>query len=1031
MYFNTHSWFSFKYGTFDPETLVPMAVERGIHTLALTDINSTTGSLYFAAECKKHGLKAILGIEFRDAEGQILYIGLAANAAGYGRLNTFLTHHLISGLPLPARPPWMEHVHFIYLWGSRILPEDLGPQEWIGLPPMRKNRWLADRVLKRHASRLIFCHTLTFSTAWAPGQYKPKPSALDRVIEQQVSSSWYEVHKYLCAIDNNLLVTALEPRHTASPDETFLRPEELEPLFEQFPEIFNRTRLLEDALGFDDFDFDSPKNLQTYTGDIAEDLALLKKLAHQGLIERYGDSEPEILKAHQRMESEMAVIEKLGFVAYYLTTWDIVQYARQRDFYHIGRGSGANSLVAYCLRITDVDPLELDLYFERFLNPKRSSPPDFDIDFSWQDRDEIYNYMFRRFNKPGEHRVSLLGTICTFGDRSTVRELGKAHGLPKYEIDRIEDEPDSPLNQNGVVAAMMELLNRMDPPTGGRRKHMPSHLGIHAGGVLISERPITDYCALYMPPKGYATAQMDMYGTEAIRLEKLDILSQRGIGHIRMAAKIIEKNRDEKVDVFDFKAFKKDPLIAQNLKEAQTIGCFYIESPAMRQLLTKLGCSDYLTLVAASSIIRPGVAQSGMMNEYINRFHNAGNFQYLHPVMEQQLGETYGVMVYQEDVLKVCHHYSGMDLAEADILRRAMSGKYRSSAAFQAIEDSFFNGAAALGRPPETTAEIWRQVSSFGGYSFCKAHSASFAVESYQSLFLKTYYPLEFYTAVINNFGGFYRTWVYVHAAEKAGAVLHPPCVNRGSFLTDLQGNNLYLGFVHVKGLEKAWADKVVEERNLNGKYHSANDLVNRTGINPEQLNILIRVGALRFTGKSKRQLSLEAAVLTSARIKPNRSYSLFSENEGWNLPSPETLASCSEKMEDAFDELFLLGFPVSLSLFDMLKTPFRGQLQASEMAAYEGQTVKMLGRLVCWKPVRTRRGDLMAFGTFLDYQGAFFDTTHFSQSLKQYPIRHEGIYLILGKVVKEFNFYTLEVQKLARLETITDPRWDYSRPAA
>src|SRR5690606_29844093 len=285
-------------------------------------------------------------------------------------------------------------------------------------------------------------------------------------------------------------------------------------------------------------------------------------------------------------------------------------------------------------------------------------------------------------------------------------------------------------------------------------KNFPNHLSIHPGGMLISEKPIYCYTAVEMPPKGFSTAQIDMFIAENIGLYKLDILSQRGLGHIRDCIDIVRENCNVHIDIHQVEKFKTNKKIAAQTKKADTIGCFYIESPAMRQLLNKLSCDNYITLVAASSIIRPGVAQSRMMREYIYRFHNPGKFEYLHPKMKELLEETYGVMVYQEDVIKIAHHFAGLDMGEADILRRAMSGKYRGRNEFEAIRLKFFENCNAEGYPPAITAEVWRQIESFGGYSFSKAHSASFAVESYQSLYLKTYFPIECMVAVINNFGG-------------------------------------------------------------------------------------------------------------------------------------------------------------------------------------------------------------------------------------------------------------------------------------
>jgi len=324
-------------------------------------------------------------------------------------------------------------------------------------------------------------------------------------------------------------------------------------------------------------------------------------------------------------------------------------------------------LAAYCLQITDVDPIELDLYFERFLNPKRSSPPDFDLDFSWKERDEVLEYIFK---KHGQKYTALLGTFSTFKDSSIIRELGKVYGLPKAEIDEISAGRKTSKVGNELIEKIFSI--------GKKLENFPSHRSIHAGGVLISQQEITNYSAIDLPPKGFPTVQWDMYSAEDIGFEKFDILSQRGIGHIKEAAEIIKKNRGLDIDVHQVEKFKHDVLVKQNLYDGNTIGCFYIESPAMRGLLKKLKCNDYLTLVAASSIIRPGVAKSGMMKQYVKNFHQQENINYLHPVMENLLKETYGVMVYQEDVLKVCHHFAGLDLADADVLRRAMSGKFRS-----------------------------------------------------------------------------------------------------------------------------------------------------------------------------------------------------------------------------------------------------------------------------------------------------------------------------------------------------------------
>ena len=679
-----------------------------------------------------------------------------------------------------------------------------------------------------------------------------------------------------------------------------------------------------------------------------------------------------------------------------------------QGYYHVGRGSGANSIVAYCLKITDVDPIELNLYFERFLNAQRTSPPDFDIDYSWDEREDVQDYIFKRY---GRNHTALLGTMSTFKDRSVIREIGKVMGLPKSEIDGFTDQTRSAINRdNPTFKKILAIFERMSD--------MPNQRSIHAGGVLISDEPITYYTALDLPPKGMATVQWDMYEAELIGLDKYDILSQRGIGHIKMAVKLAEENQQCKIDIHQVKKFMKDPIVNSQLRSGNTIGCFYIESPAMRQLIRKLNCDNYLVLVAASSIIRPGVASSGMMGTYIKFHHAPESVNYLHPVMEEQLKETYGVMVYQEDVIKICIHYAGMDGTDADILRRGMSGKYRSKKEFDRLVERFFEEAKKLGRAEEITKEVWRQVSSFAGYSFSKAHSASFAVESYQSLFLKTYYPREFMVAVLNNYGGFYNRALYVHELQKAGAIVYLPCVNNSDDIVNITGVEVYLGFVGIHGLESTFVELIPKERHCNGLYNSLEDFVKRTGIGLEQAITLIRIGAFRFTRKSKKALLWEIHLLLGTKLKPVSDAELFhSDAKNYSLP-----VLVNTDLENAYHEMELLGYPHTLSIFHMLAEDVDNNILAKDLINHVGQTIKIVGRYVCEKTVRTKTNKNMWFGTFLDEDGNFFDTVHFPNNTPTYPFRGQGCYLIIGKVVQEFESASVEVLGFTKISILQNP---------
>jgi DNA-directed DNA polymerase III PolC len=960
------------------EQLVQKASAAGTDTIVLTDINNSTAVPEFAGECIKNNIRPVAGIEFRN-DNDLQYIGIARNNSGMRELNEFLSEKNFSKTPIPFPAPQFSQVYIIYSL-NKTPTRKLFDNERIGIRPNERNRLLTiNSPLKRNA--MVILQPVTFADK-------------DDIV----------IHRSLRAVDNNILLSHLKPWQCAGDDEFFKKPGEPENIFGENQWIIDTTRKLLDDCNLQ-FDRESLKNKKIYSASRYDDKLLLEKLAWDGMVYRYGRNNTEVKK---RVRHELEIIDKLGFSAYFLITWDIVRYSMARGFYHVGRGSGANSVVAYCLKITNVDPIDLNLYFERFINPKRSSPPDFDIDYSWKERDEVIDYIFKRY---GYGHTALLGTMSTFRGKSIVRELGKVHGLPKEEIDSLIDNPSSETNRNEITNTIFS--------TGLKIADFPNMRSIHAGGILISEEPITCYTALDMPPKGFPTTQWDMYTAEEIGFEKLDILSQRGIGHIRESAEIILRNRGIDVDVHAVQKFKKDERVKEYLKSGETKGCFYIESPAMRGLLKKLKCDNYTTLVAASSVIRPGVARSGMMKEYIYRFHNPGKFEYIHPVMKEQLEETFGVMVYQEDVLKVCHHFAGLDLADADTLRRAMSGKYRSKQEMQRIVEKFFSNCREKGYSEEVTKEVWRQIESFAGYSFSKAHSASYAVESFQSLYLKAHYPLEFMVAVINNFGGFYRTWVYVHEAKRFGAAIQLPCVNKSNYKTTIYGTDIYIGFIHIMSLEYKLAQSIEEIRNNEGPFTDLNDFVTRVNPGLEQIILLIKAGAFRFTGKKKAGLLWEAHMMINKSGHEDTRPLFSAPIRDFILPDLD-----QGSIEDVYDEIELFGFPVTMSWFDMLQTSFRGDVSARRMHEYSGRRIRMVGHLVTVKYIKTIKNDWMNFGCFIDSEGDFFDTTHFSQSLKSWPFKGSGTYLIMGKVVEEFGFPSLEVEKMAKLAVKADKRY-------
>lgn len=937
------------------------AAELGVSSLALTNINNTCDVWDFVDSCIRMGIKPVAGAEIRNGDN-FLYILLAANNDGLESINRFITLHLQNDLEFPARPELTKNVFVIYGLGAMDVSV-LQEHEFIGVQVTEVNK-LFNVDIKSNPRKYVVRHPVTFR-----------------------NDEMYVAHRLLRAIDKNIVISKQQPAHVAGKHETFLRPTDLLDKFHHYPSLLTNSLALLDACAIT-MDFGKDKTKKKYSASKEDDRILLEKLAMDGLRLRYGSRNK---KAIDRVKKELKIIDEQGFNAYFLITWDIIRYAKNRQFFFVGRGSGANSIVAYCLNITDVDPLELDLYFERFLNPKRTVPPDFDIDFSWRDRDEIIDYIFKRYGK--EH-VALLGSYATFQSKALKRELGKVFGLPKEEIDQLEYGNMKEDKIRRHIERFSFLL-----------RDFPNHLSIHAGGMLISDEPIYRYTVTELPPKGFSTTQMDMHMAEKIGLYKLDILSQRGLGHIRETIELVKINQQVQIDISQVEKFKKDKKVAAKIRNADTIGCFYIESPAMRQLLQKLKCDDYLTLVAASSIIRPGVSQSGMMKQYIYRYHHPDDFKYLHPVMEELLKETYGVMVYQEDVIKVAHYFAGLDMADADVLRRAMSGKYRGQKEFEKIRDNFFANCKNKGYDDALTSEVWRQIESFAGYSFSKAHSASFAVESYQSLYLKTYYPVEFMVAVINNFGGFYNRELYFHELKKTGATVHLPCVNQSQYLTHVKGTDVFMGLIHLDGLEQQFAENIINNRNLDNDFTSLHDFIDRMQPDISQLNILIRIGAFRFTGKNKKELLWEANFLQKQSVHVASRQLFVSEPVTFKLP-----ALVQHPFDDALDEIEILGFPLC-NVFDLVKDDISSYVPASAIKDHLGKEIKVLGYLITTKPVRTSKNEIMFFGTFIDAEGNWLDTVHFPDVQKNYPLNGKGFYKIQGKVVEEFGVYTLEAK--------------------
>lgn len=986
MYLNIHTYYSLRYGTLSCARLLDLAQANGCKELALTDINGTSACIDFVRMAKSRGIKPIIGVDFRNGVQQ-QFVAIAKNNNGFEEINQHLTTLMHSKKKCAATAPGFKNTFVIYPFYKQQPDRELKAHEYIGvrvtdLPYLRLHQ-----LPTKHC---VILHTVSFET-----------------------KKDFNAHRLLRAIDLNTVLSKLPRSEEGKETDQMWPVAKLAEAFADYPEIIENTQQILDAATID-FDFSPTRseNQKYYTETEEEDWELLQRLCEEGLHYRYPDASDRI---KERVQKELTTIRQMNFVSYFLINWDIVSYARSKGYYHVGRGSGANSIIAYLLKITDVDPVELDLYFERFINLFRKNPPDFDIDFSWTDRDDVMRYIFERFPN-----VALVATYNTFSNRSVVRELGKVFGLPKEEIDKLIRPVGAP-EFNHLSTLVLKYSRYIHG--------FPSHLSLHASGMIISERPIQYFSPTFLSQKGYPTIQFDMHIAEDIGWYKFDILSQRGLSKIKDSLAIIAKNRPDagEIDIHDIQRFKQDERIKHLLREADAIGCFYVESPAMRMLLRKLRVDDYLGLVAASSVIRPGVAQSGMMQEYIKRYRHPERRKEVNKALYDLMPETYGVMVYQEDVIKVAHYFAGLSLDEADKMRRGMSGKYRSREEFDQVRDKFFkNSVEVMGRDAELTAEVWRQTASFAGYAFAKGHSASYAVESYQCLFLKAYYPLEFLVATINNYGGFYSTELYVYEARRLGGIIEPICINRSCYETVIEGKTIYLGFHLLHSLETKVAQRIERDRLVGGPFLDVEDFIERVRISLEQISLLIRINAFRFSGRNKRELLWEAHMRINPDVVKREQVgaSLFNvKTRQYEVPK---LSGTEE--EDAFDQIELLGFTLD-SYFKLITSEdTQPILKAKELVALHGQHIWVKGYVIHVKKTQTLSGADMCFGTLLDEEGEWLDTVHFPDVMRRYPFRGKGVYRIFGKVTVEYDCVTVEAEYLEKLSVMEDPRYAVHR---
>ncbi len=991
-----HSHYSLLQSPTSCDALCRRAKQRGYASISLTDINNLYGLWDFVNSCKRHGIRPIIGAELRSNDERVFC--LVKTSQGYADLCRLITGirqhntplHSIKEGSLQGLVLLSDHKRLLSRWHEMEL--DTG-----AAVTGRPNQHNSD--LRKHARRLGI----------------PSVAVADTYILAQSEQKRQQI---LSAMAINSTVSRLPADQQMDAEKWLLSSREYERRYQLWPEVLHNTHAISERCKFHQPEFGlvlppyndlSPRNADR----------LLHREALNGAKQRYGTPLPK--KVTKRLKYELQVIADMGFSGYFLVVRDIVRPVSRT----CGRGSGAASLVSYCLSITNVCPIRHNLYFERFLNPGRTDAPDIDIDFAWDERDQVLQSVFKRYGC----RCAMVSNMVTMQPRKAIRETAKVFGIPAAEINRITSrlsgfrfhrQTDAPLIQQLQATARLRhcSFSRPWPDILARAQELigtPTTLSVHPGGIIITPLPITDYVPVQRAAKGVPIIQWDKDGAEQAGLVKIDLLGNRSLGVIRDA---LAEVRAKGMRLDENRWHPEDDTKTRKLiKNGQTMGCFYIESPAMRLLQKKAGRGDFEHLVIHSSIIRP--AANDCIRTYLRRLHGE-DWQPQHPLIADILGETYGIMVYQEDVSRVAVQL-GFSPAQGDKLRKIMSKKDKKGQLAD-FQTRFFRGAAQKNISQKEAEGIWQMMLSFSGYSFCKPHSASYARVSFQAAYLKAHFPAEFMAAVLSNQGGFYSTFAYVSEARRMGLRIIPPDVNTSGITWCGSGRELRVGLMAISGLGDATRRRILREREKNNQqapFATLLDFLQKVRPDDDEARALIHAGAL--DGLVEKPVNRSKILYQLAWWQQSRSFTggrLFPLK---SIPPALPEQHYVDLLRSEYKTLGFLCHTHPIRLFDRQRQRL-GTILARDLGKFAGYRKKIafLGWPITAKIVGTKTGQPMEFLTFEDETGQV-ECTFFPQTYQRHcHLLHAGTPLLLtGTVERDFGALSFTVSQVATVPTL------------
>jgi DNA-directed DNA polymerase III PolC len=970
-YLRTHSYYGLLESLLSPEDLVFTAKELGIQTLALTDYQYLTGAIEFYEACKKADIQPILGleidIEYHGNTGR--FVLLAQDRTGWSNLSRLSSFTLVNQTPIDPDILKAHSAGLVCLTGGFgcILRNLITNSPVEGKWP---ERFLGD--LKTIYKTNCFIEIQRYASGPLKNEqalvYLARNFNLPLIASQSIhyrEPQDQALFNTLTAIRQGKLINQVQKStqtHLAAhfpPKTDFIhRFQDLPDALHNLAQVIERCHF-ELPIGKTHFPaFPTPEGISQSD--------YLRKRSYEGAKKIYGYITPQI---QARLDHELGIISEMGYEPIFLIMEDVLEHARALGIPTSSRGSAASSLVAHCLNITSPDPLALNLYFERFLNPARNKPPDIDTDIASHRREEVIQYVFEKYHP--DH-VAMVGTINRYRPKSALADVAKAYGLSPETIRQLSkklpssffyrtgsdlSEPYAPLLREAANPIIKDIVRDATAILD-----MPRHLSVHPGGIVIAPFPITNLIPIMSSSSlGVNHAQYDLNGIEKFGMVKIDLLGIRGLTVLGEVASQIQswhqKEYKNGLQVLD-QIPDEDPKTAETILNARTIGCFQIESPGMRATLREIKAQSIEDIMAALALYRPGPLRGGLRDAFVRRFRGEEPVAHIHESLSDLLSDTLGVILYQEQVLRIAHELGGLSIAQADILRRAMS-HFDPGGVMVSLRNNFVAGAIKNHNIPiETAEQVWEMMAAFAGYGFPKAHAASYAQLAWNSAWCKTHYPAEFMCAVLGYGGGYYSQRVYLMEARRLGLTIKPPHVNHSNErfrVTYPHGQPMiYMGLGQVRDLTYKTIHKIINHR----PFHSLEDFLSRVDPQQKEIRHLIMCGA--FEGL----ITIPAGLSQIEHKRVPGQLDLFSSpqaDEDWDI---------DQKVQAAYE---ILGVSLELSPLEQFAEQIQsaGAVSTQEAKNLIGQKICVAGMRQAFRRHRNRSNQTMGLLTLEDLEGS------------------------------------------------------------